>query len=75
VKYFHSGFLFTCGCILAILLTWLVTQFFVRLKLQEIYYQRQPRVRHVQWQIEHGRVASPISALSAGGPVTATISS
>jgi hypothetical protein len=50
MKYFHSGFLFTCGCILALLLAWLIMQFFVRLKLQEIHQRGQPRMQLIQWQ-------------------------
>ena len=55
MKYFHSGFLFASGCIVALLLTWLVTQFFVRLKLQEINYRGKPRVMEIQLDTGRGR--------------------
>jgi hypothetical protein len=54
MKYFSSGFLFTSGCITALLFLWLVIQMFIRLKVQEIYYHGQPCVLQVYMPTEWG---------------------
>ena len=54
MKYFSSGFLFTSGCITALLFLWLVIQMFIRLKVQEIYYRGQPRMLQVYMPTEWG---------------------